>query len=214
MAGPLEPVDPSQLRISDDDRHRVADLLRDAAAEGRIDLDELDERLEAAYSARTYADLIPITIDLPAHPDQPSSVPVQPNGREVAPPAASHASSLAIMGECTRRGPWQVAERHTAFSMMGSVTLDLREATFEAAETVITANAIMAGIEIVVDARTHVVVDGIGLMGDFSQGRDKVAAEIGPGSPVVRVRGLALMASVSVVRKGPPETKRRQPRSR
>src|SRR6476469_226158 len=106
MAGPLEPVDPAQLRISDDDRHRVADLLRDAAGEGRIDLTELDERLEAAYAARTYADLVPLTIDLPAHPGQATSTPVQPNGREVAPPAASHHSSTAIMGDCTRRGPW------------------------------------------------------------------------------------------------------------
>ena len=214
MAGPLEPVDPSQLRISDEDRHRVSELLRDAAGEGRIDLVELDERLERAYAAKTYADLVPLTIDLPAHPTSATSTPVQPNGREVAPPAASHGSSTAIMGDCTRRGPWLVSERHTAFSIMGSVTLDLREATFVTGEVTIMANAVMAGIEVVVDARTHVVVEGIGIMGDFSQGRDKVAAEIGPGSPVVRVKGLALMGSVSVVRKGPPSIGRRSLRPR
>ena len=38
------PHDPSLMRISDADRQRVADVLRDAAGEGRIDLDELDER--------------------------------------------------------------------------------------------------------------------------------------------------------------------------
>jgi hypothetical protein len=57
--------DPSQLRISDSDRHKVAEVLREAAGEGRIDMDELDERLEATYAARTYADLVPITVDLP-----------------------------------------------------------------------------------------------------------------------------------------------------
>ena len=43
----MDAQDPSQLRISDDDRHKVAEVLREAAGEGRIDMDELDERLEA-----------------------------------------------------------------------------------------------------------------------------------------------------------------------
>src|SRR3954447_865664 len=64
MVGELEP-DPTQMRISDADRHQVSELLREAAAEGRLDLDELDQRLEATYAARTYADLVPITVDLP-----------------------------------------------------------------------------------------------------------------------------------------------------
>ena len=54
-----------RLRISDEDRHQVAELLRQAAGEGRIDLDELDERLEATYPAKTYGELVPITVDLP-----------------------------------------------------------------------------------------------------------------------------------------------------
>ena len=66
MAGELDGYDDrSRLRISDADRHRVAELLREAAGEGRIDMEELDERLEAAYVAKTYADLVPLTADLP-----------------------------------------------------------------------------------------------------------------------------------------------------
>src|SRR5688500_12941466 len=71
MAGSVEPRgqyspgDPAHLRVSDEDRHKVAEILREAAGEGRIDLDELDERLGAAYAAKTYADLVPITVDLP-----------------------------------------------------------------------------------------------------------------------------------------------------
>ena len=118
--------DPAQLRVSDDDRHKVAEILRDAAGEGRIDLDELDERLEAAYAAKTYADLVPITVDLPAH--EPSNPPVP--RRETLPATTSHNSSFAVMGECKRQGAWLVPAPHTAFSMMGSVTLDLRSATF------------------------------------------------------------------------------------
>ena len=114
------------------------------------------------------------------------------------------------MGGVTRKGAWLVPERHTAFTLMGGVDLDLREATFAAAETVIYANAVMGGIDIYVDARTHVIVEGVGIMGAFDQGRDKVPAEITADSPVVRVKGIALMAGVTVTRKGPPGQLRRK----
>lgn len=206
--GELDRPDPAQLRISDADRHKVAELLRDAAGEGRIDLDELDERLEATYAAKTYADLVPITIDLPAHPQQQASPAVPP--RETLPATASHENSISIMGDCTRKGAWLVPEQHNAFALMGGVTLDLREATFAAKVTTIYANAIMAGIDIYVDARTHVIVEGVGIMGAFDQGRDKVPAEVTADSPVVRVKGIALMAGVTVTRKGPPGQLRRK----
>jgi hypothetical protein len=64
LEGTNVPGDPSRMRISDADRHRVAEVLREAAGEGRLDLDELDERLELTFAAKTYADLVPITADL------------------------------------------------------------------------------------------------------------------------------------------------------
>ena len=72
----MDAQDPARLRISDSDRHQVAEVLREAAGEGRIDFEELDQRLEATYAARTYADLVPITLDLPTQPT--TSLPVQP----------------------------------------------------------------------------------------------------------------------------------------
>jgi hypothetical protein len=200
-AGPPERPDAGRLRVSDADRHRVAELLREAAGEGRLDLDELDERLAAAYSAKTYADLVPITADLPAHPH---AVPPAVAPRSNLPTTVTHDSSLAIMSETKRVGPWLVPPEHRAAAFMGGVRLDLREATFAAPETVITVAAVMAGVDIVVDPYTHVVVEGVGIMGEFSQSRDKVPAQITPDSPVVRVKGFALMAGVSVVRKAVP----------
>jgi hypothetical protein len=64
----------------------------------------------------------------------------------------------------------------------------------------------MAGIDIIVNPQTRVVVEGFGIMGDFSEARSKVPAALGPESPVVRVRGMALMAGVSVKRKDLPGT--------
>jgi hypothetical protein len=196
--------DPTQLRVSDEDRHKVAEILREAAGEGRIDFEELDERLEATYAAKTYADLVPITVDLPAHAPPVANTPVP--RRDVLPATTSHESSWSVMGECKRQGAWLVPARHTAFAMMGSVLLDLRAATFAERDVTITANAVMGEVKVIVDAGTHVVVDGVPIMGEFHQAKDKTPAQLDANSPVVRVKGMALMGSVSVQRLPAPGT--------
>ena len=207
MAGPIEPRpphqpgDPALLRVSDADRHTIAEILREAAGEGRLDFEELDERLEATYAAKTYADLVPITADLPM---TAPGAPPAPRPTASSLPAARHDNTLAMMGSATRRGVWEVGERHTAFAMWAGIDLDLREARFAAQETVIYANAIWAGIDIVVNEHTHVIVEGVGIMGAFDQARDKVAPALTSDSPTVRVKGLALMAAVTVTRKPMP----------
>ena len=55
-----------ELRASDADRERTADTLRRNAGDGRLDPEELDERLTRAYGARTTAELEELTRDLPA----------------------------------------------------------------------------------------------------------------------------------------------------
>lgn len=199
----MEPYDPSRMRISDAERHKVAEVLREAAAEGRIDLEELDERLEATYRAKVYADLVPLTLDLPG-PHLPASDPAQTLPQPVGPggaPVPAYASSAAVLSSVGRSGVWRVPDRHTAVAIMGSVTLDLREAVFTAREMVINAHAVMGSVDVVVNAGTHVIVEGTGIMGSFEQARDKVAPTYDAGAPVVRVRGVALMGAVTVMRK-------------
>ena len=215
MPGDLEGANPqwddrSRLRISDADRHRVGELLREAAGEGRLDIEELEERLEAAYAAKTYGELVPLTADLPAthqtpHPAMPPR-PTAPSG-----PLVHYDSSIAILGGTSRAGSWQVGPTHTAVAVMGGVDVDLRNARFTSRETVIHAYAFWGGIDIYVNAGTQVVVEGLGVMGAFDQARDKVEPQLGPDSPIVRVKGLALMAGITVTRKPMPgEGKRRR----
>src|SRR3954468_13257317 len=108
MAGELQQPgggsDPTQLRISDTERHQVAEILREAAAEGRLDLDELDQRLEATYAARPYADLVPITVDLPVSGAVP--LPAQVTRAQASPVVAGPASErhVAILGGLERKG--------------------------------------------------------------------------------------------------------------
>ncbi len=203
--------DPSQLRISDADRHRVAEVLRGAAGEGRLDLEELDERLDATFAAKVYADLVPIVADLPEGagnlpaPLRPEASPAR--FRTVTPgtavPAVTHDSSITVMGGVDRKGVWRIGASHTAFCLMGGVLLDLRQAEFTAPETVIHANAVMGGIDIVVNAGTRVVCEGIGIMGAYEE-TNKVLPELDDHSPVVRVKGIALMGAVTILRREMP----------
>jgi hypothetical protein len=58
--------DDPDLRVSDDDRERVAVSLRKNASDGRLSVDELSERLDKVYAARTAGELSELTKDLPA----------------------------------------------------------------------------------------------------------------------------------------------------
>lgn len=226
-------TDPSQLRISDADRHKVAELLQGAAGEGRLETDELEERLEATYAAKIYADLVPIVADIPGEAPTSPGLPVVPYGVSGAPtrpvgpagpapvsftkaatgspvPAVHYPSSVAIMGGVERKGIWEIGATHTVFTLMGGVEIDLREARFAQREVTINANALMGGVGITVNAWTHVIVDGVGIMGGFAQERDKVEAQIDQNSPIVRVKGVALMGGVTVVRKPMPGERKRK----
>jgi hypothetical protein len=202
----MDAQDPARLRISDDDRHKVAEVLRTAAGEGRIDFEELDERLEATYAARTYADLVPITVDLPAQ--STVGLPVHPaaaaNASPVVAGGATQERHLAIMGGFERKGVWTVPQHLSVTCFMGGADLDLRQAQFAAREVVITVNAVMGGADIKVNPHTHVIMEGTGIMGGYSGPSDKTPVELDENSPVVRIRGFAIMGGVSVSRRPAP----------
>ncbi|GAA4922401.1 DUF1707 domain-containing protein [Actinoplanes utahensis] len=75
------------MRAGDQDRQRVADRLRVALDEGRLDLSEYDERVQQAYAAKTYADLDGLLDDLPG------PVPLAKSRVEPHRPAAAPASA-------------------------------------------------------------------------------------------------------------------------
>ncbi|MFG1915715.1 DUF1707 domain-containing protein [Micromonospora sp. NPDC048898] len=85
------------MRAADADRAVVADRLRVALDEGRLDLHEYDERLQRAYAARTYADLEALLTDLP---------PVAPAQRSGLAPATGPTVSLLgdQLGPASTRG--------------------------------------------------------------------------------------------------------------
>ena len=201
----MDAQEPSQLRISDADRHQVAEVLREAAGEGRIDFEELDQRLEATYAARTYADLVPITVDLPVQ--AAASLPAQPaatTASPVVPGGPTEEKHLAIMSGLERKGVWTVPAKMTVNCFMGGADLDLRQAQFAAREVVLVVNAVMGGADIKVNPHTHVIMEGTGIMGGYTGPSDSTSPELDANSPVLRIRGFALMGGVSVSRRPAP----------
>jgi uncharacterized protein DUF1707/cell wall-active antibiotic response 4TMS protein YvqF len=193
------PADHSLMRVSDSDREQAAEVLREAAGHGRITMDELDERLELAYAAKTYGDLAAVTRDLPAARQAPGPAAVSRIGGT---PRSTF--SLAIMSGARRAGHWVVPRSYAAVAVMGGVELDLREAQFAEPEVTIHAYTVMGGVEITVPEDVEVDVSGFAFMGGFDHNASGPGA---PGAPRVRVLGFALMGGVDVRRK--PLRKRR-----
>jgi len=111
-----------QLRASHQDRDRVVEILRVAAGDGRLTAEELDQRLEAALTARTYAELAVLTTDLPAaNAPAPASVAAFPEPKDVG--------RIEIGSGSTKRdGRWVVPRRLEVRVSSGAVKLDFTEA--------------------------------------------------------------------------------------
>jgi len=210
---PETSVDASKLRASNADREAVANVLHTSLAEGRLTVAELQERLDVVYASKTLAELEPVTRDLPGHAELMPLLQVEPPvpvskpslsksvpGAAVAKIGGTPTSSLAIgfWSGATRSGPWVVPTQFTALAVMGGVDIDLTQATFAEREVTITAVAIMGGIDIVVPDDITVVCNGFGFMGAFEDTAHVQGG--GPGGPVVRVNGLAVMGGVEIHR--------------
>ena len=213
MSGPPAVPDRGNLRASDADRERVANTLREAAGDGRLTMEELDERLDAVYAAKTYAELEPITRDLPATGTAHAPVPAQSSAVQDSRigGVASSEGAFAILGGFSRKGDWVVPKDFTAFALMGGGEIDFREARF--AEPVVTIHviAIMGGIEITVPEDVTVRVTGIGIMGGFDHGASGTGAS---GGPTIVINGLALMGGVEVRRRPLKKSNRERLESR
>jgi Domain of unknown function (DUF1707) len=87
---------------SDAEREACAARLRDAATEGRLEIAELDERLDAAYRARTQLDLARLVADLPS----PPAVRTRTPGLRWAAPAARRLVAFGAAANVTLLGLW------------------------------------------------------------------------------------------------------------
>jgi hypothetical protein len=182
-----------ELRASDTDRERTAELLRRAAAEGRLSVEELDERLDAAYAGRTQGELARLVQDV--HVERPaagSGITVRKEG------GPGTRFLVAIMGGVDRKGRWRVGRSCTVLNFMGGSDLDLNDA--ELADDVVTLTVIsfMGGGDVYVPEGVNVEVSDFAFMGgnDVEVGRSEPL----PGAPTVRLRLISIMGGTDVKR--------------
>ena len=167
------PVPRAELRVSYEDRDRVAEQLRVAAGDGRLSAEELDERLEIALTARTYAELARVTRDLPSAA-----------GTVLGAPAPKDLVRIDCQSSSVERtGPWLVPRRMEVRVKSGAVTLDFTEA-------IITQPVLPIEAEVGAGALTLVIKPGIVVDMDevaVRSGALEVKAPWGQDASVLRI---------------------------
>jgi hypothetical protein len=184
------PTGPGALRVSHEDRDRVAEALRVAAGDGRLTSDELDERLEKALTARTYNDLAPLLADLPAV------------GAALSPLSGALSSVLAstgmaggvapappkelikietTSGQDKRDGRWRVPARMELKTRSGHIKLDFTEAVITHPTLHIDAEVRSGRIVLVTKPGIAVDLDDVSVR----SGQVKVRAPWGDSVPAV-----------------------------
>lgn len=169
-----------------------------AASDGRLDVEELEERLQQAYAARTRGELELLLADVGGAIDIDRAEVPAPRARVVRSAAAGTSWIVSIMGGNERTGRWRVAERCNVVNIMGGSELDLHEAELSDEATQINVYTLMGGCEIRVPDGVEVQVSKFALMGGHEVRLGSEAPP--PGAPVIRIRLISVMGGGEVRR--------------
>jgi hypothetical protein len=185
----------SALLASDAERERVANLLGEAAGEGRLTLAEFSDRAGRAYASRTRGELEPLLADLPAGIGSvaPTTVPA------VRLPVVGNAvavQQVTPIGAIKRSGRWRL-DRDTSLKVtVGPVKLDLRGAEIAAQDVNLHVETVLGAVKVWIPTGVRVLVDGTTSIGTRTIEEDTPR---GPG-PVLRLHIDTTIGSVKVYR--------------
>lgn len=197
-------------RVSDLEREEVADILRDAAGEGRLSYTELEDRLETLYASKTYGELVELTADLPTGPraqNVPSTTPQYGGAMVETGPVIN-----VFMSESKRMGNWLVPQRQEVNAVLGDVTLDYTEAQIPFDEITIDVKSILADVKIRVPQNAIVLLDSNPILGSVSEQEAGLKAVPDPNAQPTapkrfHIRGTAILGEIKIKR-GPRLSKR------
>ena len=182
-----------ELRASDEDRERTAETLRRAAGEGRLTMDELEERLHTTYEARTHRELQGLTRDVMAPHEVRATRRVPVRRGE----GGAH-WLISVMSGRDRKGRWRVGRRCNVINIMGGSDLDLNDAELADDYVELTIFSLMGGADVRVPEGQNVEVSEFAFMGGNSV---RLGDELpDPGGPVLRLRLLSIMGGTDVKR--------------
>jgi catechol 2,3-dioxygenase-like lactoylglutathione lyase family enzyme len=185
-----------ELRASDAEREQHAEILRRAAGDGRLTFEELDERLNLVYAARTHAELDRLVLDVVPRGQR------APGVREGRVPVRRGEPGpgwlVAIMSGRERKGHWRVSRRMQVINFWGGSDLDLNDAELADDVVEMTVWAVMGGANLRVPDGLNVELSEFALMGGNS-------AELGrerpdPGGPTLRLKLISIMGGIEVKR--------------
>jgi Domain of unknown function (DUF1707) len=200
---PLEPSDPRSMRVSHDDRDQVAEALRVAAGDGRLTMEELEERLESALAARTYGDLVPLLVDLPGF----GSGTLAALNQAVAAEPVQAKELIQVRrsgGSLKYLGPWLVPKTLDLDVHGGSAILDFTQATVSGPTTQIIAKVRGGSLKITVPPGFAVDANEVNMRGGSIKDRSGQATT--PGTPVLhRITVTGMVSGGSVVINPPRE---------
>ncbi|MFI6145122.1 DUF1707 domain-containing protein [Streptomyces sp. NPDC051109] len=196
-----KPAAPADLRASDADRDRIAHILADALAEGRLTADEHSERLDSLYALKTVGELEVLVRDLPAPGGPAAAAPAYGQRPAPAPaPAAGQAAVaetvVAVCSSSTRKGRWRPGAHTRVVCVLGDVTIDLTEAVFEQQLTEIDVTSVLGNVEITVPENVTLRGYGSGVLGNFEVHGEGRADTTDPNAPVVIIRGFSLLGNI------------------
>jgi hypothetical protein len=178
MSGEIE------KRASDAEREQAVARLREAAAEGRLTLEELADRAALAYRSQSHAELERLLQDLPAAPPPSRRKPVR--------------WSVVVIGEVMRKGRWRIAGGTRVVMGIGDCHLDLRQAELDGEEVTVTIVQVVGDTKIVVPHNVDVELSGLLLIGGKSDGGPE--EDLPPSAPRVHIRVYGLIGELEVVR--------------
>ena len=174
-----EPTKTPAPRIGHKERDDAVELLRSAAGDGRITLDELETRVEAALEARTADDISTLIADLP---EPAGAVALAANAKPVR-LAASH-------GMIERMGAWLVPQEVTVELRHGTCTLDLRTPSLPAGGVTIAVQARHSSIKVLVAEDAVVDLGNVGRHHSVTKDRGARLVTSVSGPPIVFVGDL------------------------
>ncbi|MET0236760.1 MAG: DUF1707 domain-containing protein [Kibdelosporangium sp.] len=183
------PVDPRDLRVSDEERNHVVAVLQKAIGQGLITLDEFSTRTDAALSAKTRSELNVLLVDLPGlvRTDVPEAEPEPPQRLELR----------ANMTKLTRSGRWVVPPELVVESRMSGCVLDFTTARIDHDVVTIECDVQVAHLTLVLPANSTVDTSALRVAAG------KLANKVRPGrqgSPHFVVRGMMRGGVVKVKR--------------
>lgn len=197
MAQDLPPA--ANIRVGHRERDAVVAALQEAAGDGRLSMAELDDRLDAALQAKTYADLDVLVADLSV--ELPSRALTSALPQAQRPPSAGYSREDPLrldggMSSEKRGGVWTVPPFLLINQGLGSVKLNCLEAT--PAAQLIEIEVIGGAGSIVLVLPEGWAVDADRLSKSWGSKSVDVPREPAPGKPLLLIYGALGLGSFKV----------------